>query len=56
MGRKLFSSRVVPTNTPSTKSTNQYTLDQIHKQVPGAPVVPKPVNHRRLAEAVGAVL
>ena len=39
-----------------TGSTDQYTLDQIHKQVPGAPVVPKPVNHRRLAEAVRAVL
>jgi two-component system, response regulator PdtaR len=39
-----------------TGSTDQYTLDQIHKQVPGAPVVPKPVHHRRLAEAVGALL
>jgi DNA-binding response OmpR family regulator len=38
-----------------TGSTDQYTLDQIHRQVPGAPVMPKPVNHRRLAEAVGAV-
>ena len=28
-----------------TGSTDQYTLDQIHKQVPGAPLVPKRVNH-----------
>lgn len=39
-----------------TSSTDRHTLDQIHQQVPGAPVLPKPVNHQRLAEAVGAVL
>jgi DNA-binding NarL/FixJ family response regulator len=35
-----------------TSSTDRHTLDQIHQQVPGAPVLPKPVNRQRLAEAV----
>ncbi len=32
------------------------TVERIHKQVPGAPVLPKPVRAECLAEAVAAVL
>jgi DNA-binding response OmpR family regulator len=32
------------------------TVDRIHEQVPGAPVLPKPVNYDRLAHAVAAVM
>jgi DNA-binding response OmpR family regulator len=39
-----------------TGSTDRPTLDQIHEQVPGAQVLPKPVNHQHLADAVGAVV
>lgn len=31
------------------------TVKRIHEQVPGAPVLPKPVYHDRLADAVAAV-
>ena len=39
-----------------TASVEQTTLDRIKEQVPGAPVVAKPVAPKRLAEAVATVL
>jgi CheY-like chemotaxis protein len=39
-----------------TANTDQDTLQRIHEQVPGAPVLEKPVRRERLAEAVAAVL
>jgi CheY-like chemotaxis protein len=39
-----------------TASMEQTTLDRIKTQVPGAPVVAKPVVPQRLAEAVGRVI
>jgi hypothetical protein len=35
--------------------TDRDTVERIHEQVPGAPVLPKPVYHDRLANAVAAV-
>jgi two-component system, response regulator PdtaR len=35
--------------------TDRDTVERIHEQVPGAPVLPKPVYRDRLAEAVAAV-
>jgi DNA-binding NarL/FixJ family response regulator len=35
--------------------TDRDTVERIHEQVPGAPVLPKPVYHDRLAAAVAAV-
>jgi len=35
--------------------TDRDTVKRIHEQVPGAPVLPKPVYHDRLADAVAAV-
>jgi len=32
------------------------TLECIHEQVPGAPVLPKPISHARLAEVVATLL
>jgi len=39
-----------------TASVEQTTLDRIQEQVPGAPVVAKPVAPKRLAEAVARVI
>jgi DNA-binding NarL/FixJ family response regulator len=39
-----------------TASSDEGTVNRIHEQVPGAPVLPKPVYRDRLAEAVAAVL
>jgi two-component system, response regulator PdtaR len=39
-----------------TGNTDAGTVERIHQQVPGAPVLSKPVSHQRLAEAVAAVL
>ena len=36
--------------------TDRDTVDRIHEQVPGAPVLSKPVNYARLAHAVSAVM
>jgi DNA-binding NarL/FixJ family response regulator len=36
--------------------TDRATLERIHEQVPGAPVLPKPISHARLAEVVAALL
>ena len=36
--------------------TDRDTVDRIHEQVPGAPVLSKPVYGDRLADAVGAVI
>ena len=38
-----------------TAHTDRETLQRIEQQVPGAAVLPKPVSHARLAEAVAAV-
>jgi two-component system, response regulator PdtaR len=38
-----------------TAHTDGETLKRIQQQVPGAPVLPKPVSHARLAEAVAEV-
>jgi DNA-binding NarL/FixJ family response regulator len=38
-----------------TACTDSETLKRIRQLVPGAPVLPKPVSHTRLAEAVAAV-
>jgi CheY-like chemotaxis protein len=35
--------------------TDRDTVERIHEQVPGAPVLPKPVYHDRLADAVATV-
>ena len=35
--------------------TDRATIDRIHEQVPGAPVLPKPVYRDGLAAAVGAI-
>jgi AmiR/NasT family two-component response regulator len=35
--------------------TDRDTVERIHEQVPGAPVLPKPVYRHRLADAVAAV-
>jgi DNA-binding response OmpR family regulator len=35
--------------------TDRATIERIHERVPGAPVLPKPVARRRLAEAVATV-
>jgi len=39
-----------------TGHTDRATLERIQDQVPGAPVLPKPVSHARLAELVAALL
>jgi two-component system, response regulator PdtaR len=39
-----------------TGHTDRATLERIHDQVPGAPVLPKPISHVRLAEVVAALL
>jgi two-component system, response regulator PdtaR len=39
-----------------TGHTDRATLERIHDQVPGAPVLPKPISHARLAEVVAALL
>jgi DNA-binding LytR/AlgR family response regulator len=39
-----------------TGHTDRATLELIHEQVPGAPVLPKPVSHARLAEVVAALV
>jgi two-component system, response regulator PdtaR len=39
-----------------TGHTGRATLERIHEQVPGAPVLAKPVPHARLAEVVAALL
>jgi DNA-binding response OmpR family regulator len=36
--------------------TDRDTVNRIHEQVPGAPVLSKPVNYARLAHAVSAVM
>jgi DNA-binding NarL/FixJ family response regulator len=39
-----------------TGHTDRTTLERIHEQVPGAPVLPKPVSLAQLAEVVSALL
>jgi DNA-binding NarL/FixJ family response regulator len=39
-----------------TGHTDRATLERIHDQVPGAPVLSKPVSHAHLAEVVAALL
>ena len=39
-----------------TGHTDRATLERIQDQVPGAPVLPKPVSHAHLAEVVSALL
>ena len=39
-----------------TSHTDRATIDRIHEQVPCAPVLSKPVSHRRLEETVTALL
>ena len=39
-----------------TGCTDRETVERIHEQVPGAPVLPKPVWGGRLADAVAAVM
>jgi DNA-binding NarL/FixJ family response regulator len=39
-----------------TGHTDRATLDRIHEEVPGAPVLTKPVSHTRLAEVVAALI
>ena len=36
--------------------TKREIVERIHDQVPGAPVLPKPISHARLAEVVAALL
>jgi two-component system, response regulator PdtaR len=38
-----------------TAHTDRDTLQRIRQQVPGAPVLPKPVSHRELAKAVAEI-
>jgi DNA-binding response OmpR family regulator len=39
-----------------TACTDRDTVERIHEQVPGAPVLPKPIYGDRLADAVAAVM
>ena len=39
-----------------TANADKATLKDIEEQVPGAPVLSKPISHQRLAKAVAAVL
>jgi DNA-binding NarL/FixJ family response regulator len=39
-----------------TGHTDRVTLERIYEQVPGAPVLPKPVSHAHLAEVVAGLL
>ena len=38
------------------QATDRATIERIHEQVPGAPVLSKPVTQQRLQEAVTALL
>jgi DNA-binding NarL/FixJ family response regulator len=39
-----------------TGHTDRATLERIHEEVPGAPVLTKPISHARLAEVVATLL
>jgi len=39
-----------------TGHTDRATLERIHEEVPGAPVLTKPISHARLAEVVAALV
>jgi DNA-binding LytR/AlgR family response regulator len=39
-----------------TGHTDRATLERIHEEVPGAPVLTKPISHARLAEVVTALV